>query len=342
VSVSAAVASAAKAAVYANPVVSNAAKTFYAAVQAAAAFIPPEWRWSSTRFLAVQFPGIVFGSFNGTRIITNQDGQARAYVTIDQGSTWVNNTFIATGQGLTVGAMSYDGTHCVIAGVSSHIQFSTNGGLNWTTVTPSPFVGRAWRAITMSSDGSKAAVAEGDNGYIYTAVRSGSTWTWTRQTSSGARIWSWLASSADGNILVAGEGSNSYISTDSGVTWSAARATGIAGALSEVTSSADGGILLGRQGGNTTTLFKSTNGGSTWTAMGPSKNWRGSSMSANGVRMIAALNGEIWLSEDSGAVWKQQPNISGGDMRAIYISGDGNRVAVASYGSSKVFFASYS
>jgi len=297
---------------------------------------PPEWRWSSTKFLEVFFPTSLAGSYNGDRILARRDGINHLYATINGGVSWINNASI--GSIGSIVKVSYDGTLVVYATRGAGVWFSSNGGVNFSDITPPVIVNGIWTGLAMSSDGTKIAVSEETAGYIYTATRSGSTWTWTRQTSSGAKSWLWIVGSADGSILIAGAAGDSYRSTNGGVTWSAARSMGVAASVVEVYCSEDATILFGRQNG-TTTLFKSVDGGATWSATGPVKNWRGNSMSANGVKMIATLNGEVWLSETSGSIWTQQPDISGGDMRSIYISGDGNRIAVASYGSSKVYFA---
>jgi photosystem II stability/assembly factor-like uncharacterized protein len=300
---------------------------------------PPRWVWSSTKFLTLFNPSTVVGSFDGSRIFARRAGE-ELYITVDKGASWLENRSLGA-IGWFAGA-SYDGMTLVTTTPGSAIMFSGDGGRNFTDITPSPIVNGRWWSIALSSDGTKLAVGENESdlGYIYTATRSGSTWTWTRRDSAGQRRWSFIVGSADGSILTAVSGGNTYRSTDSGATWSAGRSMGVAASVGEMYSSANGSILFGRQNGATTTLFRSVDGGVTWSATGPVNNWRGCSMSADGLKMLGALNGEVWLSETSGSIWTRQPDISGGDMRTAYISLDGNTIAVGSYTSpGRLYFA---
>lgn len=305
-------------------------------------FVPPvprAWVWSSTKFLEVLFPSVVAGSFDGGRILALRDGDAGLlYATTDGGVSLVNNAQIAS-VGRAGFRLSSNGSIVLFAIRGGSVSISSDGGVTRTNITPSPMTNGLWSAVTMSSDGTKISVSENDGGYIYTSTRSGSTWPWTRRDAAGLRVWAWIVGSADGNILIAAAGGSTYRSTDGGATWSAGRSMGIAANVVEAYCSGDGSILFGRQNAATTTLFRSGDGGATWSATGPVNNWRGCSMSENGMKMIATVSGEVWLSETSGSIWTRQPNIGGGDMRAVYISGDGNRIAVASYGGNKVFFA---
>jgi hypothetical protein len=299
---------------------------------------PRVWGWSSAKFLQVLYPIVLAGSFDGSRILALRDGDTgQLYATTNGGVSFVNNTHITT-VGRAGFKLSSDGSIVLFAVRGGAVSISSDGGVTRTNITPSPSTNGLWSAVTISSDGTKISVSENDGGYIYTSTRSGSTWPWTRRDAVGQRVWSWIVGSADGNILIAAAGGSTYRSTDSGATWSAGRSMGVAANVVEAYCSGDGSILFGRQNG-TFQLFRSGDGGATWSAIGPVNNWRGCSMSADGLKMIAVLNGEVWLSETSGSVWTRQPDISGGDMRPVYISGDGNRIAIGSYGGDKVFFA---
>jgi hypothetical protein len=301
---------------------------------------PRVWVWSSTKFLNLMSVANLASSFDGTRIFVRGGAFAeKLYITVDKGASWLENRALGD-LGWYVG-VSYDGMTVVSTTPGQAIRFSSNGGLNFTDITPSPTVNMRWWSVALSSDGTKLAVGENesDSGYIYTATRSGSTWTWTRRDSAGQRRWGWVIGSANGNILIAESGGSTYRSADGGATWSAGRSMGVASGIAEVHCSADGSIVFGRKSG-TFQLFSSSDGGATWSAIGPVNNWRGCSMSADGLKMIAVLNGEVWLSETSGSVWTRQPDISGGDMRSVRISPDGNTIAIGSVSSpERVYFA---
>lgn len=297
---------------------------------------PRVWVWSSSKFLSTGLYGAsLAGNYDGGRILAQRTNGA-LYLTINGGVSWVNNTSIGTISG--VSKLSRDGMIVLTTQRDSTVRISSNGGFNFTDITP-PSVLPYWAGIAMSSDGTKLALCNNPaDGYVYTATRSGSTWTFVAQPGAGQRAWTWIVGSSDGNTLIAAAGGNSYKSTDGGVTWSTARPMGGAANITDVQCSEDTNILFGR---HSTTLYRSVDGGITWSVTGPPPGpiWRSCSMSANGLKMLGVSPSQTWLSETSGTIWTLQPSIGGQDLRGGYISGDGNTIAVAGYSEGKVWFA---
>jgi hypothetical protein len=68
-----------------------------------------------------------------------------------------------------------------------------------------------------------------------------------------------------------------------------------------------------------------------WTARDVNRNWRGLASSADGARLVAAVNnGQIYTSTDSGATWTARDSIR--NWYAVTSSTDGSRLAAVVYG----------
>jgi photosystem II stability/assembly factor-like uncharacterized protein len=81
-------------------------------------------------------------------------------------------------------------------------------------------------------------------------------------------------------------------------------------------------------------IYTTTNSGATWTATGPlypSLTWTCIASSADGAKLVAAVNGGIYTSTDSGATWAQAANgLSGAFSTYVASSADGSKL-VASF-----------
>jgi hypothetical protein len=155
---------------------------------------------------------------------------------------------------------------------------------------------------------------------------------WT-QTSANANIsWLRIASSADGKIVCAiTSGSPALISTNGGTSWTT---NGNPAAYMAIATSADGTklIMSGRTNSGTYILV-STNTGKVWNqTILPNGNWLAVASSADGVRLVAAIDGGfIYSSTNSGATWKTNTTLSK-SWTSLVSSADGNQFVAAAYG----------
>ena len=209
---------------------------------------------------------------------------------------------------------------------------SADGTYTWTerTTLGSHF----WNSITSSSDGSRIAIADtndGGGGYLYTSSDYGVTW--ETQTAAGMRLWVSIAASGDGAKLVAAVDSGYiYTSSDYGVTWETRTAAGT-GSWTSVASSSDGSKLAAvKSGGSSGYIYTSSDYGVTWetqTAAG-SRAWASVASSSDGSKLAAAVSqGYIFTSADSGSNWDTGSSFSGKQWYSIASSSDGTKLAAA-------------
>lgn len=231
------------------------------------------------------------------------------FTSSDSGQTWQQQN----GSGYLSRASissSADGTR-LAAVTSSYIYISTDSGVTWTQATTSP-ASINWQAIASSNDGLKLAAAStgGSGYYVYTSTNGGTAW--TQRTGMGTSGWQSIDSSGDGNHLLissGGGGTNGYIkySHDSGATWSTVTSLGTASRWG-VAISDDGQTMYAGPNSPTGNIVRSTDGGSTWTALSGSgdNQWRGLDSSADGTIVvgIARDTGHVYYSQDSGDTWE--------------------------------------
>ncbi len=188
---------------------------------------------------------------------------------------------------------------------------------------------RMWRAVASSSDGRKLVAVE-NPGSVWLSTDFGVTW---RENTAGILSapmhWSSVASSADGTRLVATTNNDLgagliYTSSDSGLTWTSRPGAG-SREWTSVASSNVGKNLVAVSGGDhgRGTIWTSADYGVTWTqrvlAGVPAllQKWTATAISADGTKLAIAEYastiadaGDVWVSVDSGATWRQQVSAS--------------------------------
>jgi len=136
--------------------------------------------------------------------------------------------------------------------------------------------------------------------------------TWTQQTGSGTRSWFNICCSADGTVVVGCVPYDSvYISKNSGVTWTQVSALPASQLWAGVCCSSSGQIIYACAGLNNYTyqnVYRSGDGGTTWTSVQPGGLWDYIACSADGTKVLvlsggAGNNGNGILTTDSGATW---------------------------------------
>jgi len=237
-------------------------------------------------------------------------------------------------------AASANGSTIIASEQAAALYLSADGGITWT-YAPFPVFAVA-AAVTISSDGSRAAVAV-PNGPIYISGKSlesmpfpGTNW-----AVSDAPItnWSGIASSTDGSHVAAVvDGGGIYLSSDFGSNLVPSLAP--SNNWTAVASSADGSHLAATfQAGVGDTnggIYLSSNFGTNWSPANTPTNlaWFAVASSYDGTRLIAAAGDGIYVSIDSGTTWGPV----GGPTSALGIacSADGTRI-VAAAGASGMF-----
>jgi len=214
-------------------------------------------------------------SADGSRItaVTYSD---YIYVSTDYGFSFVQKSSIHTYSNI---AMSSTGQYQVASTWTFNdgkIYFSSDYGETWLDVTPFSLV-LDWRAVAISSDGSRLTVAAYE--YIYVSSDYGVTWAQKAFVNS----WESVAMSADGQIQTAvARDEYIYLSTDYGDTWAP---RGDVQAWYRNAMSSDGMIQYAVIDGGY--MYKSADYGATWVVSQDYKTWRGAAVSSDGLKSSA-------------------------------------------------------
>ena len=287
----------------------------------------------------------IASSADGTKLAAVGVG-TQIWTSDNSGDTWQARDINRAWDSVT---MSADGSRMAAATLET-----TNGGNNGRIYTLEQTPGRPfgeggwieraesqmWRSIASSADGSKLVAAAYQDvvttqqAGVFTSDNYGVTWT-RRQTPAVTAYR--VASSADGIRLAMVERFGKiYTSNDSGVTWSAGT---FEGGFNSVASSADGSVLVAVQAngtnpatepaapaGRTGKLLVSTNAGATWTERATRNWWRGAAVSADGNRLVGAVNvGQIYVSTSNRSSYGTPGFITGGQANELTLRymGDG-------------------
>ena len=287
----------------------------------------------------------IASSADGTKLAAVGVGTS-IWTSGDSGATWVARDSVRSWDSVT---MSADGSRMAAATLET-----TSGGNNGRIYTLAQASGVAfgegvwveqneaqmWRSIASSADGSKLVaaayqdVATTQQVGVFTSNNYGVTW--TRRSTPAVTAYR-VASSADGIRLAMVERFGKiYTSNDSGVTWSAGT---FEGGFNSVASSADGSVLVAVQAngtnpatepaapaGRTGKLLVSTNFGATWTERATRNWWRGAAVSADGNRLVGAVNvGQIYVSTSNRSSYGTTGSITGGQANELTLRymGDG-------------------
>ena len=233
--------------------------------------------------------------------------------------------------------------------VDRNIWYSTSHGVSWTKVVVGS--GLNWSGICCSSDGSKlmAVVAETEtddtNGHAWYSSNSGQSW--ANQTPNGpglnmSRNYRDVCCNSNGDKFTAIV-NDGYIYTDVGVGTNTTGNGGNQKASQQkwyaIDCSSDGSKLAAVIGGSNSdagNIWISTDSGDNWTqkiAGGGAKDWRDITMSADGKKLAAVVNGgNIWISSDSGSTWTEDSSVgTNKNWVSITSSDDGTNLTAAVY-----------
>ncbi len=288
----------------------------------------------------------IASSADGTKLVAVGVGTS-IWTSGDSGVTWAPRDSVRSWDSVT---MSADGSR--MAAATLETTAGTGDGRIYTLAqSPGAAFGEGiwnlqsavqmWRSIASSSDGRKLVAAAHRDGAtspqpgVFTSDNYGVTWT-PRSTPTAVTAYR-VASSADGTRLAMAERFGKiYTSIDSGATWSAGTSEG---GFNSVASSADGSVLVAVQAngkssvedqaavpGRDGRMLVSTNAGATWTERATRNWWRGAAVSADGNRLVGAVNvGQIYVSISNRSSYGTAGSITGGQTNELSLRylGDG-------------------
>lgn len=162
------------------------------------------------------------------------------------------------------------------------------------------------------------------SGGVWKSVNSGQSWTFLSQSWPGLEVSAIATHPTDSNVVYVGTGDfhgfgvygfGIMKTTDGGVTWTNLGRAEMGGyAVSDIVVDPENPQIViactGRGRGGMGQVWRSTNGGQSWTAViNTPAEWSGLALGAlsNGTRNLWAVGhsvgGEVWLSTDRGATW---------------------------------------
>ncbi len=305
-------------------------------------------------------PNILYGriatsSNFATQITTrtsSTDGEEGPYISTDSGVTWTRRI---TGFTFAVNAYTSDVTVArssplimyasnrrsfsgSIASTYDDIYKSTDGGLNWSIVSP---VTATWLSVTCSYDGTIVLAGNSNGNGSYNTVlalstNGGTSWSVVGPTGQ----WNSLAMNSTGTRMYAiSIGINRlYYSSNSGSTWSF---TALSSSPNRVACSADGLVVIV----STVTVPKySIDGGLTFSDASslPTKDWSPVAMSDDGNTMASASStgSRVWVSKNRGVNWTEQTGSPDIFWNSLGTNADGTKL-VAGPGGGKVQIGTY-
>ena len=287
--------------------------------------------------------GLYVNDSNGTNIYNTTisgHGEGNVWYNVINGSVNITGNLTSTGYpslyyGSNGSAYPYNSTNAggkLSGAVVDNAPLTptlTSAGCTWSWTQRTSSGTHQWIGMAMSSDGTKIAAADYNNGYIWTSADSGATW--VQQNNSGTRTWARVAMSSDGTKILAGAYSSAYTyySNNSGVNWTAITMPSTSNWYGVAMSST--GSMLYADIYASGYIYNSSNNGTTWSQTGSSSlSWLGMACSADGTKVIAGTysGGNICWSSNSGSSWSCNAPASV-SWYSSTISSDGTKMAVS-------------
>ena len=238
------------------------------------------------------------------------------------GTVW-SDAGVSSGNIISV-AMSSDGTRITAVKNGYSIYVSTNTGASWTPIA----INTGWYDVAMSSSGQyQTAVPFGN--YIYVSNDYGASF---HQAPGTNGQWKAVAMSSSGQIQAVeatGMGSGQiYISTNYGENWSLLVNSPIKN-WGDIAMSSLGNVIVASVNFSNSyqadQIYVSENQGTSWTAYGPTKNWRSVAISSDGTKQIATAltSDQIYYSTNTGHTWSSYTNPIANNWYGVAMSANG-------------------
>ena len=238
-----------------------------------------------------------------------------AQFSTDYGEHW------STPQGISANiwscAMNLDGKYIVLADNNTY-KISTNYGVSYDTPTNRPL---SLQQASLSATGKYIACACSNSNGLQVSSDYGVTWT-QRETDA---VWNSVAISIDGSIIYGCSG-NGFIkkSIDYGMSWTTMYQTApTRDNIKTLCCSGDGKYVLATLQSSSKILL-SSNYGTTFNLVGDTATYFSTSMSKNGMYMIATVSeSALKYSTDYGTTWSTISNVN---FTAVSMSYNGESI----------------
>jgi photosystem II stability/assembly factor-like uncharacterized protein len=244
---------------------------------------------------------------NGTIVGVSSTGDA--WRSADGGFNWTQ-TLVGLGALPTSWNVSFfDNQLGAIVGQGGFIFKTTDGGLTWAMLN-NGIGGVEFRDLEMFDE--SAGLAVGDDGYFLRTANGGNRWETGRLQVTGVVVGRnenlQAVSVVDANFAVAaGFDGVVYKTSDRGMTWQSIGYPNLPGEyfISDVKFvSRDVGYVTGNRPGIGQGLFRTTDGGGTWTPIFPNGGYSIDFVDANH-GWVVGVSGVGYRTTDGGATWQQ-------------------------------------
>ena len=239
-----------------------------------------------------------FGAFaasnDGSTIVSHNPSTGKLSKSVDGGATWVE----------LPGYSAISSSALIDVFISGNTIIAVN----------SPEAPALQTALKVSKDGGTTWVAgTGGSNFVVNsvAIHSNGLTTYASNTTTFGTSVKKLSKSSNGTSFLQGSGTAADYFAD----------IALSGDDSTLVGAAVNGIL-----------WKTTDGGTTWTQLTNSgtAQWKSVSVSTNGSRIAAAQNNGVFVSSDGGATWNHAASTESGNWVSVDSSGDGSKIVAAS------------
>ncbi len=257
----------------------------------------------------------------------------KVHLSSDYGAHWVesgqnDSEWIAI-------AASSDGQSIAAIDTSGYFEITTDHGAHWFNPCINSCHGTGdWTSLAMSGDGQYLAATNLGGYQIWTSDHEGTNWVASQPNFD---TWESIAYSPDGDTLVAA--SNSFgsgyiaVSLDHGENWN----TGLNDSADwkAIAAGNDGKMVSAAGYRAPLNISKSNDNGETWqeTSFGEEFNFRNNTLatSYDGKIIVAATEGYVYISTDSGSHFTKQKDPGGEGWFSVASSKDGKHIAIGGF-----------
>ena len=244
---------------------------------------------------------------NGT--IVGVSGQGDAWRSADGGFNWTQTLVGLGALPASWNVSFFDNQLGAIVGQSGFIFKTTDGGLTWAMLN-NGIGGVEFRDLEMFDE--SAGLAVGDDGYFLRTANGGTRWETGRLQVTGVVVGRnenlQAVSIVDANFAVAaGFDGVVYKTSDRGMTWQSIGYPNLPGEyfISDVKFiNHNFGYVVGSRPGIPEGLFRTTDGGATWTPVFPNVGYSIDFVDANH-GWVVGVSGVGYRTTDGGATWQQ-------------------------------------